>query len=322
MRYWLMVLHGVGATADWHWKNGWNVFGRLESGFDVLDVVTEKGQNDNGGIFTPRLYNLTLETDNIYGKYGKSWSVYYQVAGVADRFSIFGGSAAGVYNAGTDGGDTGTGRANNALQTKIYINTERWTSIRPTNLNLQFQQGEKIPQVENRNFGHQWSFSAWQDTRMGVGLGLAYHQAAVDVGENDSVLREAGIDGDARAIALGFKTSGDRWFVGAVYSQLDNIETTDQQKYFNGKGFEIFGQWQFKDRWWLLGGANQLTPDDESTQAGEYEISYAVLGTRYTFDGFNRMLYAEWRLARGSLTDGTPAENEFTIGFRWDFGYR
>ena len=46
-----------------------------------------------------------------------------------------------------------------------------------------------------------------------------------------------------------------------------------------------------------------------------------MFGLRYTFDSFNRMLYAEYRIDNGRLWDGTALKNELTIGFRWDFGY-
>jgi predicted porin len=310
----------AGITADWRMQNGWNLFGRLESGFDVLDTFTPKAQNDDGGVFSPRLYNIAFESDSFNAKLGKSWSVYYQVAGAADRFSIFGGSAAGVYNAGTDGGDTGTGRANDAFQSQIYLDTERWSSIRPFNLNLQVQKNQPIPRVEGRKYSSAWSASAWQQTNFGVGVGVAYHHASID-SPLDEVLRQAGIDGDARALSVAFKTTGNRWFASLVLSRLENIETTNEFFYFNGKGAELFSQWEFRDRWWMVGGANWLLPDDEQEQAKEYEIKYMVLGLRYTFDGFHRMLYAEWRYDQGTLADGTPNENEFTMGVRWDFGY-
>ena len=258
--------------------------------------------------------------DGWYTKLGKSWSVYYQVAGAADRFSIFGGNAAGVYNAGTDGGDTGTGRANDALQTRVFIDIEKWTTLRPGNVNLQFQNEQSIPRLEGKEYGQSWSASAWQETDFGVGVGVAYHRAAID-DPMDPVIRAAGIDGDARAIAVALKTSGDRWFVSFVWASLDNIETTNEGKYFDGRGLELFGQWQFHDKWWLVGGGNWLEPDEEQPLVGEYQIRYAVLGLRYTFDGFNRMAYAEWRNDYGYLADGTPGKNEFTLGVRWDFGY-
>ena len=52
---------------------------------------------------------------------GKNWSAYYQVGGWTDRMQGAGGAALGVYNAQTDGGPTGTGRADTTLQTRLTI---------------------------------------------------------------------------------------------------------------------------------------------------------------------------------------------------------
>ena len=65
-----------------------------------------------------------------------------------------------------------------------------------------------------------------------------------------------------------------------VLSRLKNIETTNEGKYFNGRGAELFAQWEFRDKWWLTGGGNYLVPDDDEPDAGEYEILYMVLGFR------------------------------------------
>jgi len=310
----------VGISGEWHVADNWNAFGRLEYGFDILDTFTEKAQNDSDGYLNPRLYNLGIESDFLYLKLGKSWSAYYQVAGVADRFSIFGGNATGVYNAGTDGGATGTGRADNALQTRAYVDVERWVDIKPFNVNLQYQHGEPIPKVQGASYGSAYSVSAWLETESALGLGFAWHEANINE-FNRPEFEQAGISGDASAWAVAFKSYGDRWLVSLVYSRLENIETTNESRYFDGTGIELFAQWQIRDRWWLTGGGNYLDPDNEDPDAGEYLIRYLVLGVRYTFDSFNRMLYAEWRDDHGKLADGTSRGNEFTVGFRWDFGY-
>lgn len=310
----------AGVTGEWLLSKNWNLFGRLESGFDILDTFTTKAQNDNGGFLTPRLYYLGIESDSLYLKYGKSWSAYYQVAGAADRFSIFGGNAAGVYNAGTDGGATGTGRADNALQTRLYMDISKWTAFKPFNVNLQFQRGEPIPRVDNETYGSTYSLSAWLETEREFGFGIAWHRAAID-GVGEPAYEEVGISGDAEALAVTLKTYGDRWLASLVLSRLENIETTDQFKYFDGVGAELFAQWEFKNHWWVTGGGNYLNPDNDDPDAGEYIIRYLVLGLRYTFDSFNRMAYAEWRIDNGKLADGSSNGNEFTVGVRWDFGY-
>jgi hypothetical protein len=99
------------------------------------------------------------------------------------------------------------------------------------------------------------------------------------------------------------------------------LETQSEDgTYFDGRGIEVFGQWQLKGRWWLIGGYNDLKPDDDDTAAGEFRTRFSVLGARYTPRSFERMLYCEYRLDRGRLADGSPRDDEFTIGIRWDFG--
>ena len=239
---------------------------------------------------------------------------------MADRFSIFGGNAAGVYNAGTDGGGTGTGRADDVLQVKLYTSSLKAIRIKPFNLNLQFQEGQSISNVSNRQYGRAWSASAWLESQSDYGIGLAYHKANID-DSFDPVIKQAGIDGDATAFAVSLRTVGERWYVALVLARLENSETTDTMKYFNGDGVELYSQWEFKDRWWMIAGGNWLVPDEDDEDAGEYEVAYLVLGLRYTFDSFKRMLYAEYRYENGTLHNGTERKDEATIGFRWDFGY-
>ena len=104
-----------------------------------------------------------------------------------------------------------------------------------------------------------------------------------------------------------------------VLTRLENVDTTDRHQYIDGYGAELYAQWQFKDRWWLVAGGNWLDPDDDDPEAGRYSIRYGVLGLRYTFDSFRRMLYAEYRLDNGSTFDGNSRKDEITIGIRWDF---
>lgn len=128
-------------------------------------------------------------------------------------------------------------------------------------------------------------------------------------------------DWHGAALTLAFCSFGERWYAALVVAWLDNVRTTDQMKYFNSRGAELCVQWEIRDRWWLIAGGNWLKPDREDSEAGEYQVDYGVIGLRYTFDSFNRMLYAEYRLNRSRLWDGTPLKNELTVGVRWDFGY-
>ena len=311
----------VGVRGDWQMSRNWYVFGRAELGFDVLEHFTEKGAVDNNdGGLSKRLLYAGVDSDRFAATYGKNWSSYYKIAGMADRFSIFGGGATGVYNALTDGGSTGTGRADDVIQVRLYTSSLKVIKIKPFNINMQYQQGQPIPAVQNRNYGQTWGASAWLESQNDFGIGLAYHRANI-ANLDDPLIEAAGIDGDATALAVSFRTYGEHWYAALVVARHENIETTDKLKYIEGYGVELYSQWQFKDRWWLVAGYNYLDPDNDDEDGGKYLVSYGVLGMRYTLDSFNRMLYAEYRIDQGILTSGIERDNEFTIGIRWDFGY-
>lgn len=311
----------LGIRGEWQLADKWWVFGRAEGGFDLLETFTPKAgeEGEDGKGMNRRLIFGGFDSDNLTATYGKSWSAYYKIAGMTDRFSIFGASAAGVYNANTDGGATGMGRADDVLQARLYTSSLTALRIKPFNLNLQYQRAQPIPHVQGKHYDRAYGASAWLESQGDNGMGLAVQRS--ELNEGDPVVRAAGIDGDAEAVAMAFRMYGERWYGALVVAWLDNIETTDQLKYFNGRGAELYMQWEFKNRWWLIGGGNWLKPLEDDPDAGEYEILYAIVGLRYTLDSFNRMLYAEYRIDGGTLWDGTPFKNELTIGFRWDFGY-
>jgi hypothetical protein len=310
----------IGVRGDWEFAKQWWLLGRLEAGFDVLDSFTAKGTAEDSEGVEERLIYGGIDSDKLTAVWGKNWSAYYKIAGMADRFSIFGGQATGVYNAGTDGGATGTGRADDVIQIKLYTSSLNVLRIKPFNLNLQFQDQQPIPHVKNKHYGNSFGASAWLESQNDFGIGLAWHMAEIHDLE-DPVIKEAGITGNATAYAASFRYFGDRWYSALVVSRLNNIETNNELKYIEGYGTELFTQWEFKDRWWMVAGGNWLNPDNDDEDAGDYEVLYGVLGLRYTFDSFKRMLYAEYRIDAGNLVDGTSRDNEITIGVRWDFGY-
>jgi len=312
----------VGVRGEWQLSKNWWAMGRAEGGFDILETFTPKaGEQDEDGFgLRERLLYAGFDSENLTASYGKNWSAYYKIAGMADRFSIFGGGATGIFNANTDGGATGTGRADDVLQARIYTSGLKVLRIKPFNLNLQYQHGQPIPQVEGRKYGKAYGASAWLESQGDHGLGVAYQISTIDDPE-DPLIREAGIDGDAQALAVAFRKYGENWYGALVLARLENVNTTDQLKYVNGRGAELYVQWQFKERWWVIAGGNWFAPDSDDPEAGEFEVLNAIIGLRYTLDSFNRMLYAEYRIEGGQLADGTETKNELTFGFRWDFGH-
>ena len=314
----------AGLSGQWQFRPKAWLFGRAEAGFNLLDqasaLLNPKGRSSNldDDVFA-RLAYAGVETPDLIAMVGKNWSTYYQVAGFTDRFEGTGGDASGAFNANTDGGATGTGRADRVLQSRFLIDffPDNWW-VKPFNLNVQMQHGESIPSVAGVDYGTSFGLSAILQLLNDYTVGIAYNEAKVR-DTDDQRVRGAGIDGNARALLLGTKWYGDKWYLGIIASWLDNHETTNEGIYFDAWGSELFASYQIADRWWLLGGWNYLKPRSGETQAGAYRINYGVLGLRYTFRDFERMIYAEIRLDDGHNADGSATKNVYSVGLRWDF---
>ncbi len=316
----------VGGGISWKFHPQWRVFANAEIGVSLLDevdaLINPKGGSGELGLgdtIYRRLLYAGIETPRSNLTFGKNWSTYYKVASYTDRFQGTGGNACGVYNAGTDGGPSGTGRADRVLQTRFMpTNISRLLRLKPVNINLQVQHGNPIPQVEDRNYGTAIGLSAQIMTTSDFSAGIAYNFA--DIPNNqDPVFRAAGIDGDNHAFVFGVKWFNDDWLLSTTVARMFNHETTDEDIYFNGTGWEVYAQKRIFPRWWVTGGWNWQGPDAGQEQAGDYEIKNGIIGLRYTFDEFRRMIYTNIQFSDGSTASGESPANFYTVGVRWDF---
>ncbi len=316
----------IGAEGRYQFLPQQWVFARGEAGFNLLDefkTLFDANANNPGGgqgdTFFRRLLYVGYESPNLFLIAGKTWSTYYQISGFTDRFFGTGGQAAGTYNAGTDGGHTGTGRAENALQTRARIRyLARGLGLEPFSLNIQVQDGEPIPHLNGHRYGTAIGLSALLATREHFSAGVAYNRAPVpDAG--DPVVRAQGIHGAAEAVAVGARWFDDDWYLGTVVARLRNHMTTDQNIYFDGWGWEVYAQYRLHRRWWLTGGWNWLQPSAGNTQAGDYRKKYGVLGLRYALDDFKRVIYVNFRGEGSRNQDGSSLGNVLTAGIRWGF---
>lgn len=301
------------------------LIGRGEAGFNLLDtadLLFNRGDRPPGTKFGDevflRLLYLGIETPNFNVTAGKNWSTYYRVSRFTDRFQGTGASASGTYNAGTDGGYTGTGRADGVLQSRGLVNVVKAISaLRPLNINYQVQHGQPIPTIPDKNYKTTIGLSSVLTTDKGLGIGLALNYANIDSADLPA-LSANGIDGDATALILGVRKYSDDWYLGTVVARLNNHETTDQSIYFDGTGWEVYSQYRVHKKWWAVAGWNKLEPDSSEVQAGAFNINYGIIGVRYSFEGFRQMIFANVRLESSSIQDGTELGNVYTIGVRWD----
>ena len=298
------------------------LFARYEAGFNLLDALDldTSAEEFKDSVFT-RLGHVGLETPSTQTIAGKNWSTYYEVGAFTDRFMGAGGNASGVYNAKTDGGPTGTGRADRTLQSKLSLDFLPHKVFKPFELNVQVQHGNAIPFGGDTDYGTAIGISSVMTTERDFTLGVAYNHAEIDLDDNP-LLRDVGLSGDARSLLLGTRAFGERWYAGIVLAKMENHETTDEGIYFDGWGSEFYGQYQLSDRVWFVGGYNILEPDSDQNQAGDYRINYLMTGLRYSFDDFRRMIFANVRINDSLNADGTQAENVYTIGIKWDLTSR
>jgi predicted porin len=316
----------AGLEAEWHTAPEAWVYGRLEAGFNVLDELDQllspggsAGEGQQGDSVFPRLYTVGVETPVVVASYGKTWSTYYKIANFTDRFDSAGSSAVGTFNAGTDGGATGTGRADQVLQTRVFVDYLPETSrVKPFNLNIQLQRDQPIPGVDGAYYSNTIGLSAVLESRADFTLGIAYNLALID-DLDDPAVQAAGISGDAEAFLLGARWFDEQRYIGFAVARLLNHEATDEGIYFSGWGSELYARQRLIKGFWLVAGYNWLVPDKDQIQAGEYELLYGVAGLRYSIDDFNRLAYAEWRVDSTTSQDGGELGNIFTIGVRWDF---
>jgi predicted porin len=314
-----------GLSGSWQYKPEYWLFGRGEAGFNILDtadLLFNRGDRPPDSKFGEevflRLLYVGIETPDVMLTAGKNWSTYYRVSSFTDRFQGTGASASGTFNAGTDGGRTGTGRADSVLQTRGLVNLIKSVSVlKPLNLNLQIQHGQPIPKVDGFNYKTAVGLSSVLETDYGFAVGVAYNHANIDSADL-ALLSANGIDGDAKALIVGVRWYGDDWYIGSIASRLENHETTGRDIYFDGAGWELYSQYRVFKNWWGVGGWNWLRPDSGEVQAGAYNIDYGVIGVRYSFRGFSQMIFANVRLESSTAVDGTKAGNVYTIGVRWD----
>lgn len=314
----------AGLNGRWQFKPEHWLFGDAEAGFSLLDkadLLSNRGDRPGGNKFGEdvfmRLLYVGIETPDYNITLGKNWSTYYRVTSFTDRFQGTGASASGTYNAGTDGGYTGTGRADRVVQTRVALAFDNIAVLRPITLNLQVQNGEPIPTIDNIKYQTTVGVSSVFDTAFGFAVGLAYNHATIDDADLPA-LSANGIDGDATALALGLRWFGEDWYFGTVASRLNNHETTDKKLYFDGNGWEVYGQYRLFRKWWAVAGWNSLEPDSTETQAGDFNINYGVIGVRYSIRGFSQMIFANARIESSNTTDGAQPANVYTIGVRWD----
>ena len=122
---------GIEGGIPIHEKYNLEVFAVAEFGTNLVDrdefIVfrSDPGAEvaEEGNAVYSRLGFVGLRTNYLSFSVGKQWSVYYDVAEFTDQFYAFGADGAVTFNRQSDGGISGTGRANRLFLLRTNFNS-------------------------------------------------------------------------------------------------------------------------------------------------------------------------------------------------------
>ncbi|MEJ2257445.1 MAG: DUF3011 domain-containing protein [Woeseiaceae bacterium] len=282
-----------------------------DSGFIELESVSDD-------VFGSRLGYVGVDFgDNGTLTMGKQWGVHYDIATYTDAFNTFGSEASATFNAGTDGGFAGTGRADGALQ---YRNT--FFDAVDVGLQAQFRSRRNDHFVDN--YGLSLRARPWR----GVEAGIAYTRARVETALQRSV---SGLDDDPEYWIAGVRYSGDALTLAGIYSRQRNgdlvripVEEDDDifdiPEVFDAEGVELSARYQIGTVG-LLAGFLNYDPKIEADNAfidPDARRRFYIAGVDY-FPTPRTRLYAEFRLGDGIDALGEDLEDVFVLGAKYEF---
>lgn len=247
---------------------------------------------------------------------GKQYATQYDIAGyTTDRFNVFGGQGTFAYVGGTDGGQTGTGRADRVV---TYKNT--FLKILELGVQGQFGAGG-----ESNGVGG----SLQAKILPGVKIGGTYTRTDWSAEKEQQI---QGLGGHSEYMALGTRIDWRMLQVGVVYAHEHNGDVAvvptpnvpDQSTpiVYNANGFELYTRAGL-GRFGLIGGYTLEDPKvTDPLLNPNFKTRYFILGAEWFF-AKNGKIYTESKLDNGSVTaTGVPGYSVFTVGFRYDFSAR
>lgn len=310
------IIPRVGVKGEWAFDDNdeYSFFTVAEIGLhltkrnDYIELSPDPGlsfgKSDNA--LYARLGFIGISTP--YGRIsiGKQWGVHYTLAGNIDNMYMFGGDAIGVYNAGTDGGSAGTGRADQAVK-------------------YEYTKGKFYVGLQSQFYG------AISDSISGFGsssIASYYIFGKVKVGASYSQVFDGIVDpehgeaiyGDQYASIL-IDFNKENFHFGIIAAKYNQHEKDDVGNYFNGIGVEYNLKYNFgkKKQWAFVNNSSINLPDADQNM--EY------VQNRYAFEiarrfSVNTVMIAGVRIDNTTLSDGTKSGlHTFALGFYYNFNY-
>jgi predicted porin len=293
----------LGKRVDW--------FGRAEFGLSFSDLVDPAGdpgsgvdQNDTVPL---RLAFSGFDTPAGRFSFGRQWSSYYDVGVFTDQLPYLCCEAHGVYNAGSVGEISGTGRAEQSFQ---YRNSFR-ESVK-FSLQGQFRNATE----NNRSFADTWGAALVYQWDRRLSLGAAFNRVLDGVAEPASGQAKEGDE----ILILGARYRDGRFYAATTYTDFENHEVDDLSRFYDGSGLAFVSYYQLApDRIVVAVEYDEINP--ESAHPGSYRVRFATIGGAYYFEKY-WSLFALLRLDDGKLSNGTRQDDAtLMLTVHYDFSW-
>jgi len=242
---------------------------------------------------------------------GKQWGVYYDISFWTDQYAVFGARGSSTFNAGTDGGETGGGRADDALIYRLDLG--------------RLQLGAQAQFIDSRSptvdgLAGSLIFAPVP----GLRLGVAYSYSFLDI--TSSIV---GYDGKgARAFTAGITFERDGWKLAALDTWTQNhelVQTEQATVAYATLGAELFVSRRYRDLLMFYAGFDFAIPRGLDTRFVDPNFGTRDLlgGVRWLLDlQSNSFVYLEGRTGQTRAANGGRALDVLTLGIRFNYSLR
>ncbi len=308
----------IGLYLDYAFNNKIKILGHSEWAVNIVEnnysfnaststdaTVPDAFFDESTSAFDTRLGYLGIDF-NKFGivTFGKQWSAYYDVSGWTDMFNVFGGEASSTYFSGTDGGETGGGRA---AQVLIYRN-----NFGPVKVSLQTQLN-----------GVRTNYCASMCLKISKELevGAAINDIRISK-ETEGYILDAP-DYELTGI-FGVKFKNKKWYA-AFNLNLNGVEVlplqhpdTSVMYGYNFSGYELYAKYNIKTRFDVHGGFNIQIPTTKNKIVDDrFHLEYYVLGAQFDISPAIHS-YFEFKMDSSLNMSGDTGFNVYTIGLNID----
>jgi predicted porin len=253
---------------------------------------------------------------------GKQWGAYYDVTAGSDIINYWGGHASGAYNLNSDGGVSGTGRADQAVTWRNTIGNFK--------IALQVQAQDEIVTIDVPDDHPFAGFNGDQVATVGNGFGASaiynFNNFTFGLGHNVSDIEihpdfgGTTEDDTITGFSIGYGTNGQPGlyaFLLLVTAENHELDTNGQ--YMDTEGSELIVKYTLDNGLSIFGGFNHLEPDS-TPSAGEYELHYNFFGVEYQLFSDKAKLFIETRLEDSTSNEGVNNDdNQFALGLTVSF---